>query len=280
MLKPEDTHLGPLIREFRAELKQWGLPTNFKLCFDDEWYYADGSLWISIPFYLADARLSVVCQRSSAPTEGHSRKEFLKLLRHEYGHFLESAFNTRKWKIRRSVFGANPVYPKSYIPKKDPDQFVKNLPDHYAQSHPDEDFAETFAVFIRGASYWKKIYSSKAAYRKLLAMGQIIDECKKRKARKLDGSSFRPLKKNSMSVKQWLIEAKDQNTFRPKKIHPKLNLAKAYVQKNWRLSPVECDYILKAIAANTSNTPLAPRSKAFKLLINKIIRSKGHHLNM
>ena len=111
-------------------------------------------------------------------------------------------------------------------------------------------------------------------------MGQIIDECKKRKARKLDGSSFRPLKKNSMTVKQWLIEAKDQNTFRPKKIHPKLNLAKAYVQKNWRLSPVECDYILKAIAANTSNTPLAPRSKAFKLLINKIIRSKDHHLNM
>ena len=55
----------------------------------------------------------------------------------------------RRRPTRRRLFG-NPAtqYPEYYTPKPYSKSFVQHLDHWYAQSHPDEDFAETFAVWL------------------------------------------------------------------------------------------------------------------------------------
>jgi hypothetical protein len=53
---------------------------------------------------------------------------------------------------------------------------VRYLPGWYAQKHPDEDFAETFAVWLTPRSAWRKRYKGWAAMAKLRYMDRIARE--------------------------------------------------------------------------------------------------------
>ena len=55
-----------------------------------------------------------------------------------------------------------------------------NNPKYYAQAHPDEDFAETFSVWLTPRSNWRKVYGRWPAIRKL----EYMDRTMKRIARK------------------------------------------------------------------------------------------------
>ena len=56
---------------------------------------------------------------------------------------------------RGELFGAPATpYPEYYTPKPYSKSFVHHLDHWYAQSHPDEDFAETFAVWLDPESMW------------------------------------------------------------------------------------------------------------------------------
>src|SRR5574341_1303894 len=52
-------------------------------------------------------------------------------------------------------------------------QFVRHLEGWYAQKHPDEDFAETFAVWLTPGSRWRMRYRNWPAIRKLRYMDRI-----------------------------------------------------------------------------------------------------------
>ena len=91
-LSPKKTWLKARLEAFLKEIKDWGLPTNINFQFGDEWYYAEGSNLISIPFYLSDPALARSLSLRNCLIEGLKPHDFNKLLRHEYGHYFDTAF--------------------------------------------------------------------------------------------------------------------------------------------------------------------------------------------
>ena len=68
-------------------------------------------------------------------------------------------------------------YPDRYRPQRRSTRFVRHLPGWYAQSHPDEDFAETFAVWLRPGSRWRSRYARwPVALAKLAYVDSLMQE--------------------------------------------------------------------------------------------------------
>jgi len=65
--------------------------------------------------------------------------------------------------------------PSFYRPRPYSHGFVVHLDDWYAQSHPDEDFAETFAVWLTPGLDWRTRYRIWKALQKL----EYVDELMK-----------------------------------------------------------------------------------------------------
>jgi hypothetical protein len=106
---------------------------------------------IAAPFYLADPVLMRLERRTmQAPVEGGTPLSCRKLLRHEAGHCFDHAYRIAETAAFRRVFGdpSKPYDPDAFIPDRNARDFVRHLPGNYAQAHPDEDFAETFAVVV------------------------------------------------------------------------------------------------------------------------------------
>jgi hypothetical protein len=99
----------------------------------------------------------------------------MRILRHEAGHAIDNAFRLRRRPKRRELFGDHRLpYPEYYTPKPYSKNFVLHLDSWYAQSHPDEDFAETFAVWLTPDSQWRQRYHEWPALRKLEYMEQLM----------------------------------------------------------------------------------------------------------
>ena len=103
------------------------------------------------------------------------------LLRHETGHAFCYAHRLYKDREFRRVFGVEgkffETYPLTDRFKPHPwsRDFVNPNRDHYAQKHPDEDFAETFGVWLTLPSNWRRVYRNrKGALVKLQYVGKII----------------------------------------------------------------------------------------------------------
>jgi hypothetical protein len=150
-----------MLADLRQELRTVGL-SGLRLAFyvGDEWFSPKGTLSIAIPFYLATPELSKLERKMMRDVEGGTRDSFMKTIRHEAGHCFDHAYGlsrTREW---RAIFGNPnlPYEPDNYKPRPDSKSYVTNLDDCYAQAHPIEDFAETFAVWMRGKGYWRPIY--------------------------------------------------------------------------------------------------------------------------
>jgi hypothetical protein len=132
---------------------------------------------IAIPFYLAHPRLSRLEQSQMHEVEGGTRDWCLKILRHEAGHAIENAYLLRRRQHRRELFGrSSEPYPDHYAPKPYSRSFVVHLDSWYAQSHPDEDFAETFAVWLTPGSQWEQRYAEWPALRKLEYVEELMEE--------------------------------------------------------------------------------------------------------
>jgi hypothetical protein len=133
-----------------------------------EWFSPDGVPGIAIPFYLLHPRLQRLERRFMGEVEGGNQTELMKILRHEAGHAVDTAFRLRRRKAWREAFGpASRRYPRHYRPRPGSKRFVQHLGGWYAQSHPTEDFAETFAVWLKPGSRWRTDYLGWPALRKL-----------------------------------------------------------------------------------------------------------------
>ena len=132
---------------------------------------------IAIPFYLAHPRLAKLELAQMLEVEGGDPEACLRILRHEAGHAIDNAYALRRRPTRRRLFG-NPAieYPEYYTPKPYSKSFVQHLDHWYAQSHPDEDFAETFAVWLDPNSMWATRYAGWPAQRKLEYMDRLMRE--------------------------------------------------------------------------------------------------------
>jgi hypothetical protein len=176
-LRIEGSGLEERITELYAELEARGIGFRPYFWLSDEWFCPDGVPGIAIPFYLAHPRLARLEQTQMLEVEGGTREWCLRILRHETGHALENAYNLRRRKKRQEIFGASSLpYPDSYAPRPYSRSFVLHLDAWYAQSHPDEDFAETFAAWLTPGSDWQQRYAGWPALRKLEYMDELMRE--------------------------------------------------------------------------------------------------------
>ncbi|HTL46830.1 MAG TPA: putative zinc-binding metallopeptidase [Verrucomicrobiae bacterium] len=163
------TAIATLIQKLYRELQDKGLSFLPPCFLADEWFCPVGVPAIGIPFYLAHPRLRRLEKKMMLEAEGDSKTEFLKLIRHEAGHAYSYAYNLYKKSRWRELFGpASKEYPDTYRPRPHSRSYVIHLENWYAQSHPDEDFAETFAVWLTPNLNWKQRYRGwKGALEKL-----------------------------------------------------------------------------------------------------------------
>ncbi len=162
------TVLQDAVERLYGELAQRGISFRPHCWLAQEWFSPDGIPGIAIPFYLAHPRLMALERRYMREVEGGNRDWLMRILRHEAGHAIDTAFRLRRRRSWREVFGpASLPYPDSYRPRPGSRRFVQHLESWYAQSHPTEDFAETFAVWLKPRSAWRREYSGWPAFRKL-----------------------------------------------------------------------------------------------------------------
>ena len=177
----EDTRVRCLYDQVLVELEERGFRFKPHMWISDEWFTPDGVPGFAVPFYLAHEKLKRLELRMMYEVEGGNRASCLKILRHEVGHAIDNAYMLRRRKRRKELFGdPKKPYPDYYSPKPLSKNYVLHLDNWYAQSHPDEDFAETFAVWL-ATDRWRERYHGWGALKKLEYMDDLMGEiCEKK----------------------------------------------------------------------------------------------------
>jgi hypothetical protein len=170
--------LEPRIAQLHDELAACGVTFQPHFWLAAEWFTPDGVPGVAIPFYLAHPRLMKLEKSQMLEVEGGTEDWCMQILRHEAGHAIDNAYNLRRRQRRVRLFGrCTTPYPEYYLPKPYSRSFVVHLDSWYAQSHPDEDFAETFAVWMTPDSDWRERYKDwPTAARKLDYMDALMRE--------------------------------------------------------------------------------------------------------
>src|SRR5580698_6841552 len=175
-----DLHRSPLKRHvdrLYSELNERGIRFRPHVWLAEEWFSPDGVPGIAVPFYLAHPRLMRLERKMTREVEGGNVNWCMRILRHEAGHAFDSAYRLRRRAHWRSLFGpASRPYRSRYRVRPASRHHVQHLGDWYAQSHPTEDFAETFAVWLAPRSGWQRRYRSWPALRKLRFVQQFAGE--------------------------------------------------------------------------------------------------------
>jgi hypothetical protein len=176
-LRIRGTELARAIERLYRELSMRGIRFRPHCWLSQEWFSPDGIPGIAIPFYLAHKRLISLERRFMREVEGGNRNWLMRILRHEAGHAIDTAYRLRRLKSWRAAFGpASLPYPDTYRPRPGSRRFVQHLGAWYAQAHPTEDFAETFAVWLKPNSPWRREYVGWPAYAKLLYIDQLAED--------------------------------------------------------------------------------------------------------
>jgi hypothetical protein len=173
-LSIEGTEVEERVTQVNGELAARGL-VQPHYWLSDEWFTPDGVPGVAVPFYMAHPRLARLELSQMLEVEGGDAESCLKILRHEAGHAIDNAYQLRRRPTRRRIFGLpSTPYPEYYTPKPYSKSFVQHLDHWYAQSHPDEDFAETFAVWLDPQSMWSTRYAGWPAQRKLEHVDRLM----------------------------------------------------------------------------------------------------------
>jgi hypothetical protein len=173
-LSLEGTALDPLINQLCDELSANGLAFRPPCHIGDEWFVPIGIPAIFIPFFLVHDRLRALERTMMLEVEGETPEWFMKLMRHEAAHAYSYAYQLQRKKKWQKLFGktSSETTPTTYRPRPFSRSYVVHLEDWYAQAHPDEDFAETFAIWLTPGLDWRTRYAGWRAVEKL----EYIDE--------------------------------------------------------------------------------------------------------
>ncbi len=156
----EGTRLQPILAEFQGELRQCGLTrVRPRFYLSTEWGVPFETVAIAIPFYLARPDLTALHAERVGHVEGFDRADILRYLRHEMGHVMNYAYRLYDEEEWVKQFGSiTQPYGEEYRPEPFSRRYVRHLPGWYAQKHPDEDWSETFAVWMTPGLDWRKEY--------------------------------------------------------------------------------------------------------------------------
>ncbi len=174
-LKLDGSPLEPMVDQLYEELADKGIGFRPPCYLADEWLCPDKEPIIGIPFCLAHPRLKALETKMMYEAEGGNEKDCIKLLRHECGHAINYAYKLYTRTRWRELFGAfSSHYSDTYQYRPYSRRFVVHLDDYYAQCHPDEDFAETFAVWLAPDNNWREKYKKWPALQKLEYIDHVM----------------------------------------------------------------------------------------------------------
>ena len=174
-LKIEGSILESKINQLYQEMEDKGLVFRPSCYLSDEWGCPDGIPVIGIPFYLADMKLARIEEEYTENLE--KEEELILYLRHEAGHAFNYAYQLYQTEEWHQIFGPfSRPYIEDYKPQPLSKKYVKHMQGWYAQKHPDEDFAETFAVWLTPGLDWRKQYDGWGALKKLEYIDRVAKE--------------------------------------------------------------------------------------------------------
>ncbi|MDD4295122.1 MAG: putative zinc-binding metallopeptidase [Candidatus Omnitrophica bacterium] len=169
------TWIETCVHKLYDELAKKNIKFLPEVYFADEWLAPNKEPVVGIPFYLAHNRLMKLEDKIMLDVEGGNKRRCMMLLRHEAGHAINYAYKLFKRKQWKGIFGDfSKEYKDSYKFRPYSKSFVRHLEDYYAQYHPDEDFAETFAVWLDPLSAWRRKYSGWKALEKLEYVDRLM----------------------------------------------------------------------------------------------------------
>ncbi len=202
-LSLKDSSITPYLERLFRELETRGVPFRPHVWLADEWFSPDGVPGFAIPFYLAHPRLMQLERKMMQEVEGGNANWLMRILRHESGHAIDTAYRLRRRKGWRDVFGkASRPYPKVYRPQPASKKFVLHLGHWYAQSHPTEDFAETFAVWLQPRSTWRREYQEWPALAKLQYVDDVMERLQSERPAVNARHVIEPLRENKRTLRE------------------------------------------------------------------------------
>lgn len=244
--------IEPFVKRLQREFERKGFTFRPDCYLTDNWGCPDEVPVIGVPFYLADRRLTRIEEEQT----GHVEDEAMitMLLRHEAGHAVNYAY--RLWEDQEWVetFGRfSAPYRDSFRPDPFSRHFVRHLAHGpyrrptYAQKHPDEDFAETFAVWLTPGSAWRRRYGNWPAIAKLRYVSRLMGRIRSRPPLRRGGKLCSPVESMTFTLAEHYgqraeryraaaegyVDDKLREVFRPVRGRPVLN-AGAFVRKHRR----------------------------------------------
>jgi hypothetical protein len=200
----EGSPVEPSVQRLHRELAGKGLPFRPECYLTDSWGCPDEVPVIGIPFYLADRRLLRIEEEQTGEVEDdHS---VMMLLRHEAGHAINYAFRLYRHPRWVELFGPfSQPYRDTFRPNPLSRQFVRHIVHHrygptYAQKHPDEDFAETFAVWLTPRSGWRQRYRNWPALQKLRYVDAVMKGLRGQPPERVRGPLCTPVEEMDMPL--------------------------------------------------------------------------------
>lgn len=189
------TQLQPRLEQLYRELWRAGITFRPHAWLSEEWFSPDGVPGFAIPFYLAHPRLARLERSQMLECEGAAHAECLRIMRHEAGHALDNAYVLHERELWRTTFGEfDAPYPEHYHPAPASREYVVHLNAWYAQAHPAEDFAETFAVWLADPKKnWRHAYEGWPALAKIQAVEDMMESIARKDAPNAKRRRVQPL---------------------------------------------------------------------------------------
>ena len=277
-----NSRLEASIERLYGELARKGIRFRPHVWLAEEWFSPDGIPGIAIPFYLAHPRLMRLERRFMHEVEGGNDKWLMRILRHETGHAIDTAFALRRRKAWRETFGkASHRYPARYSPRPASRKFVLHLGHWYAQSHPTEDFAETFAVWLPPRSRWRSQYAGWPALAKLEFVDETMRALEGRRVVRLSRETVEPLGDNKRTLREH---------YRRKQARYEVDTARAYDRPLLRVFGMREDHP-RGLAASRFLRDVRPqlrrllirRARMHPYLVNHVMRTavlRARHLEL
>ncbi len=201
-LQIERSPVEPFVRRLHRELAAKELKFRPEFYLTDGWGCPDEVPVIGIPFYLVDKRLQRIEEEQTGEIEDD--RLLMMLLRHEAGHAINYAYRLYENADWAEIFGPfSRPYRDSFRPNPFSRQYVRHIVHHqygrtYAQKHPDEDFSETFAVWLTPRSGWRRRYRNWPALHKIQYVDRLIRGIRSQLPECTDGELCTPVEEMDM----------------------------------------------------------------------------------
>ncbi len=216
----EGTWLEDCLGALNEELQARNIRLRPHTWISSEWFSPADVPGIAIPFYLAHPRLMKLEKKMMLEVEGGTWSECMAILRHETGHAVQHAYQLQRRRGWQQLFGpSSKHYPLYYRPNPASRRYVQHLRRWYAQSHPDEDFAETFAVWLRPRSNWRTRYAGWPALKKLEYVDELMGEIAGKRPPVTTRERADPLSKLSQTLGEHYQKKQAFYAFKPPKTY-------------------------------------------------------------